>query len=166
MALSYMEKGSGLHRALKQAGLRLQWREDIQDWVYNPADETAIQGVIDNFDPIVDAKMYKKNDIKAEAVTRAGEFIPFVRSFRNLLRGIRGITNAEASKVAYDLMMHDRQIQQNLTGPAKAGDVQWDGMLAVQSAAKDAMDAVDALTLIADVESYDEENTPVWPGGA
>lgn len=50
--ISYIEKGRYLHAAISDAGYRLEEKDGV--WV--SSDDTAVQAIIDNFDPLPDAK--------------------------------------------------------------------------------------------------------------
>lgn len=51
MTIRYIEKGAGLHDAIQAAGLCAYW-QDGQFVTPNPADEPAIQAIIDAYDPL------------------------------------------------------------------------------------------------------------------
>lgn len=157
MAISYIEKGSGVHREIKQAGLRLVWSYKLSQWIYNLADESAIQAIIDNYDPIADAKIDKIVDIKCEAAKRAGDYLNFARKLWK---------ETGNGPLVYDFMMVHRNLLQFMTPSAKGTDSEYEGMLAVQQACKGGIDAINALGDIGMVNSYDVKTDPAWPVGA
>lgn len=60
--INYIEKGAGLHAALRAAGLHL--RDENGTWIAD--DEAAVQAIIDAFS-VADAAAYVCQDIEAEA---------------------------------------------------------------------------------------------------
>ena len=55
MALTYIEKGLGLHQAISDAGYKITQQRTgphSYEWVCNPDHESAVQTIINNFDPL------------------------------------------------------------------------------------------------------------------
>lgn len=62
MAINYIEKGYGLHEAIRAAGHRLENVNGV--WV--ASDEAVVQAIINSFDPLPAAKLAKWRQIQAE----------------------------------------------------------------------------------------------------
>ena len=68
--INYTEKGAGLHEAVRKAGYSL--REENGVWVSD--NDSAVQAIIDAYDPIPLVKIAKWEEIKAERDRR--QFLP------------------------------------------------------------------------------------------
>jgi len=65
--ITYTEKGIGLHDAIHAAGHSLKHANGV--WV--SSDDTAVQAIIDSYDPIIKARADKITELKAEGLRRA-----------------------------------------------------------------------------------------------
>lgn len=65
--INYVEKGYGLHQEILAAG---HWLVQ-QDGVWIASDDTAVQAIIDGYDPVAPAQAAKSTEIKAERDRRA-----------------------------------------------------------------------------------------------
>ena len=70
--INYIEKSPRMHDAIVAAGYWLRQYDRV--WV--SSDDTAVQAIIDNYDPLPDAKKDAKQRIKKEASNRTAEIYP------------------------------------------------------------------------------------------
>lgn len=72
--INYVEKGYGLHDAIKKAGHKLEQQDGV--WVSD--DDTAVQAIVDSYDDLPDAKTAKIDAIKAEGLVRINSLFPAI----------------------------------------------------------------------------------------
>lgn len=146
--INYTEKGYGLHDAIKAAGYFLDHKNGgaraFQDGKQSTTIDTAVQAIIDGYDEIDHWKAEKAKEIKAEGLQRITLVYPALDSLDEV-------------QIIADLVKYMR----DNGAAAPTGDL---GTAAsIYSAARIAIIAVNAMTVIADVKSYDVVNAPIWP---
>jgi hypothetical protein len=62
MTINYIEKGVGLHAAVRAAG---HWLRD-ENGVWTSSDDAVVQAIIDAYDPLPEAQAARWEDIKTE----------------------------------------------------------------------------------------------------
>jgi hypothetical protein len=67
----YIEKGANLHKAISNAGYTLYKLDG--SWV--SSDDTAVQAIIDSYDPLPEAKADALQRVKEASVTKRLEFV-------------------------------------------------------------------------------------------
>ena len=141
--INYIEKGIGLHDAVAAAGLRgIVHRDNVAEAI-DPAEETAIQAIIDSYDPLPYAKREKIKELKAEGLSRIQVIFPSIGNFDDL-----------------DLV---REQWLSIAPAARQATTDFQTMIDTAQAGKAARVEINALTTIAEVEAYDVVNTPSWP---
>lgn len=143
--INYTEKGRGLHDAIEAAGYFLDHKDGVarafRDGKGSTAIDNAVQAIIDGYDEIDHWKDVKTGEIKDEGVSRlSGEF-----TF---------LANWETIEFIVELW-------KSLT--AKSPTPKFQKVIDIYSAGKAATVAVNGMTVIDDVKTYDAINTPSWP---
>jgi hypothetical protein len=72
--ITYIEKGIGLHTAIREAGYLLSQI----DGIWQSSNDTAVQLIIDNYDPLILAKTNAIRRVRMEAGRRAYILYPFI----------------------------------------------------------------------------------------
>jgi hypothetical protein len=142
MALNYTEKGSGMHEAIRDAGYVARWVDNIFA-TPNIGDEPAIQTIIDTYDQLAAVKVDKIIELKAEGLARIQTIYPAINDWDDL-----------------DLV---RDQYLSVAPAARQATAEFQAMIDIFQAGKDAATVIAALATIANVEAYDAVNTPVWP---
>lgn len=74
--INYVEKGHWLHTAISDAGYRFyNPHNPVPDVDYDSADESAIQAIIDSFDPLPFARTDANDSIKLASVAKRLEYV-------------------------------------------------------------------------------------------
>lgn len=139
MAINYIEKGAGLHRAVVAAGHLLECRDGV--WV--SSNDAAVQAIINSYNPLSDFKVDKIAAIKAEGLRRAQLVFPALEQFDELrlLRELLLSIRATSLQVTADI--------------ARARDIYVVGSNAIST--------VNAFTTLAQVTAYNPVTGPGWP---
>lgn len=85
MAITYIEKGPGLHDAIFAAGHWLKDSGRVGDanrWI--ASDEAAVQTIIDGYNPLAYDKKVKIAQIKADGLARIRTVFPAITDFEAL----------------------------------------------------------------------------------
>lgn len=137
--INYVEKGSGLHRAIESAGHWLECRGGA--WV--SSDDVAVQAIIDSYDPLPDLKAAKVAAIKAEGLRRIQSVLPAIENFEELrlLREILMSVKATSLQLTTDI--------------TRVRDI--------YTAGSNAVATVNGYTTIAKVNAFDAINSVGWP---
>lgn len=137
--INYVEKGSGLHRAIESAGHWLECRGGA--WV--SSDDVAVQAIIDSYDPLPDLKAAKVAAIKAEGLRRIQSVLPAIENFEELrlLREILMSVKATSLQLTTDM--------------TRVRDT--------YNAGANAVTTVNGFTTVAQVNAYDPVTGPGWP---
>lgn len=137
--INYTEKGAGMHQTIYDAGYRL---ENI-DGVWISDNDTAVQIIIDNYDPIPEYKAEKIAELKQEAVDRANTKYSNINSFDDML------------------MIRDIVLSINAGSRTLTTGIQF--IADIYQAGSAASSVINAMTLETDIKNYDVVNTPAWP---
>lgn len=163
MAITYIEKGPGLHDAIAAAGHKL-----IEvDGVWVASDEAAVQAIIDSFDPLPAAKLAKWRAIQAERERRKGAGY--------MAAGHRFHSDPDSRIQQLGLRMMGASIPAGLKWKTMSGEfvdmtpalaagifaATAAGDTAIFAAAEAHRVAVNALTTLEEIEAYDIEGG--WP---
>lgn len=143
--INYTEKGLGLHEEIKKQGYRL-WHEDGVTYSDN---DTEVQIICDNYDPLPHSKKVARQRIKLEAAKRSAAIYPFIDPESEEAIGLYNF----ASDLYTSIL------------PAARGTLS-QGLAdfkAIYDAANAAISDVNALTDWTQALNYDAVNTPIWP---
>ena len=151
--INYTEKGSSLHNAVNEAGYYLIANTNDQafdsDGNQSPEIDTAVQLIIDSYDPLPEAKAEAISRVKITASLKAAEIYPFIDGETDQAVGLY--------QFASDLYLSTiPAARENLSG----------GLLAfknVHDAAVSAISDINAMTDWQLVNAYDAVGTPLWP---
>ncbi|MBI1397051.1 MAG: hypothetical protein GC151_13830 [Betaproteobacteria bacterium] len=140
MAIDYIEKGEGMHRAIRAAGLKLEWVQASRkpgEWVAD--NEAAVQAIIYSYDPLPDVKGERVAAIKADGLARMQAAFPAIRTLEdaNLLG----------------------ELWQSIAPAARKATAKWQYIVDVYTAAATAIASVRAATSVAEVAAV----TVNWP---
>lgn len=135
MAINYIEKGSALHAAIGAAGHRL-WQEN---GVWKSTNDTAVQAIIDAFDPLPNYKADRIAAIKADGLARIQAVFPAINSF--------------------DELVLIRELFLSVLPAARSPTANWQRMIDIYTAGRNAVIAVNSATTKAQVDAV----TPAWP---
>lgn len=145
--INYVEKGFGLHEAIRSAGYELREHDGV--WVTRPEYESAVQSIIDGYS-LDDARVPVIAKIKELARVKILAFLPDWKQSNcnarmnelNMIRFSRDWTDEEKTEV---------QALQALWGRAEA----------IRNASNVIEQQIDALTDFASIVAYDV--TAGWP---
>lgn len=133
--INYTEKGPGLHDAIAAAGHWLEQRSGL--WV--SSDDTAVQAIINSYNPLPSYKTAKINAIKADGLSRVQSTFPAIRDFEDLAL--------------------IRELWLSILVAARAATPTWQRMIDTYTAGKNAIATVNAATTQAQVDAV----VPAWP---
>ena len=141
--INYIEKGIGLHDAIEAAGLHgVEHRNGITVAII-PSEETAIQAIIDTYDPLEDLKKEKITSLKKEGLRRVQILFPAISNFDEL-----------------DLL---KEQWLSIAPAARQPTADFQTLIDLLQVGKSAITVINALTIVADVKSYNVATDPVWP---
>jgi len=106
-------------------------------------DATAVQVIIDAFDELPTLRKLKIIDLKAAGLARVQTVFPAIENFDDL-----------------DLV---REQWLSTAPSARQATADFQTMIDIVQAGKAAATAINALTVHAEIKSYDVVNTPAWP---
>lgn len=135
MAIIYIEKGSALHAAIGAAGHRL-WQEN---GVWKSTNDTAVQAIIDAFDPLPNYKAERVAAIKAAGLARIQAVSPAINSF--------------------DELALVREMYLSIAAAARTPTSNWQRMIDIYTAGRNAVMVVNSATTKAQVDAV----SPAWP---
>lgn len=139
MAINYIEKGDGLHRAVVAAG---HWLE-CRDGVWRSSNDVAVQSIIDTYDPLPDLKAAKVTAIKAEGLRRIQLIYPAIENFEEL-------------KLVREILLSVKTTALQLTADmSRVRDT--------YNAGANAVTTVNGYTAAAQVNAFDPVTGPSWP---
>lgn len=134
--IKYTEKGPKLHEAIRRAGHTLRERNGV----WESSNDTAVQAIIDSFDPLPDYKAEKIEAIKAEGLARIHQTFEAITSFDQL-----------------DLI---RELYLSILPAARTSPTaRWQRMVNIWQAGRAAITQVRNATTQAQVDAV----TPAWP---
>lgn len=146
--ITYSNPNKFTNAAIDDAGYSIAWNgtEFVPD---NPANEAAIQSIIDTFDPLPDAKLDKIEELKAEAAKRCAEIYPHFG------------TNPT------DVASHMQQMIDQYALILPAAQVALSGnplaIKNIRDVYQSTVTQINAQTDWLAVMAYDVVNTPAWP---
>lgn len=142
--IDFKGKNSGeLHEVLRRKRLKCEEVTDlngVRTWVAD--DEIAVQAEIDAFDFLASTKRLKRQEIKAEAVKRLQAIDPDIDSIKDLTLLFALWNSVRAAAVI---------------------DPDWQRVLNIRSAMRNAIQTVNGYTTVAQVQAYDAVTMPGWP---
>lgn len=133
--IRYTEKGRWLHDAIRRAGHRL-WEENGE---WKSTDDTAVQAIIDGFDPLPEYKAEKVQAIKVDGLARIQQVFPAISTF--------------------DELRLVRELYLSIASASRRPTTDWQRMIDIYTAGLNAIAAVNAATTQAQVDAV----SPVWP---
>ena len=133
--INYTEKGRHLHEAIRKAGHWL--REENGQWV--SSDDVAVQAIINAYDPLPDYKTERVAAIKAEGLDRIQAVFPAINSF--------------------DELALVRELFLSILPAARSPTANWQRMIDIYTAGRNAITAVNSATTQAQVDAV----SPAWP---
>ena len=136
--INYIEK-PGLCDAITAAGFNLV----DADGVFVSENDVAVQAIIDSYDPLPYAKKEKINELKTEGLSRINVVFPAVTDFDEL-----------------DLI---REQWLSIAPAARQPTADFQTMIDIVQAGKIARQAINAMTIVAEIQAYDVAIDPVWP---
>ena len=146
--ITYIEKGYGLHEAVEAQGYFLDHKNGVarafQDGQQSATIDTAVQDIIDGYDEIDHWKAEKAKEIKVEGLRRINLVYPAVQTLDDV-------------KLIADLIKYMR----DNGAAAPTGDLET--AAGIYTAARSAAIAINGMTVIADVKTYDTVGDPAWP---
>lgn len=137
--INYVEKGIGLHDAIRNAGHWLIERNNV--WI--SSNDDAVQAIINAYDPIPKAKELKIAELKAEGLRRIQLVFPAIDNFETLLL---------VKNIILSIAPAARQLTASMTSVSNIYD-----------AGVNAQTAINAMTDLATIEAYNVSTQPVWP---
>ena len=135
MSINYIEKGAFLHETIRKAGYSLRQENGV--WV--PSNDAAVQAIIDSFNPLPDQKKDKIAKIKATGLTRIQSVFPAIQTFDDLAL--------------------IRELYLSIAAAARLPTSNWQRMIDIYTAGRNAVIAVNSATTKAQVDAV----TPAWP---
>ena len=154
MAITYIEKGLGLHEAVTAAGYFIRNVDGVRiatDSSGNQSAETdvAVQAIIDSYDPLSYAKKQKVKELRSELLARIRVIYPDAENIPDdTFDAILDIT-------------HD--VYKSIVAGSRSPNSDWSSTLDTRTARKDARNIIEAYTTVAEVEAYDVVTDPAWP---
>ncbi len=143
--INYTEKGIWLHEEIGNQGHSLIEKDGI--WI--ASNDTAVQGIIDSFDPLPFVKTAKRKEVKLEAAKRLSTIYDFVDDDPK-----RALSFYEFSKDIYlSIKVSSRSNLQPRLQQYKD----------IYDAASAAISDIDLITDWEVVSAYDVVATPLWP---
>lgn len=137
--LNYVEKGEGLHRAVRTAGHWLECRNGI--WV--SSDDVAVQAIIDGYNPLPDYKAAKIAAIRLEGLRRIQLVLPAIENFDEL-------------KLLREILLSIKATSLQLTADiTRVRDI--------HNAGQNSVSTVNGYTAVAQVEAFNPVTSPSWP---
>lgn len=133
--INYIEKGRYLHDAIRKAG---HWLRE-ENGVWKSSNDAAVQAIIDAFDPLPDYKAERIAAIKADGLARIQAVFPAINSF--------------------DELALIRELFLSILPAARAPTANWQRMIDIYTAGRNAVIAVNSATTKALVDAV----TPAWP---
>lgn len=150
----YIEKGANLHKAISNAGYTIYKLDG--SWV--SSDDTAVQAIIDSYDPLPEAQaeaIDRVNVAAGEARAKYATDIPFqTEAYEAKLTDAKAFRDAgyDESTLANYAYTHGRATRQGITGQVAADLIiaiaaQWDMlMFGIEDARDAANEAINAET--------------------
>ena len=135
MAITYIEKGQGLHDAIRAAGHMLIQQNGV--WLSN--NDTAVQAIINAYNPLSDQKAARVTEIKNDGLVRINLLFPAIDSL--------------------DEIAFYAEFWTSIAPAARAATVSFQRIINIYTAAKNAITSVNACTTKAQIDAV----TPAWP---
>lgn len=135
----YIEKGEGLHAAIRAAGHRIEQVNGV--WVSD--DDVAVQVFIDTYDPLPDYKDAKIADIKAEGLRRMQLVFPALNSV--------------------DEVKLIGELWQSIAPSARNPTANMTRVINTRQAAEAAIATVRGYTTAVQVAAFNPVTSPAWP---
>ena len=137
MAINYTEKGYGLHLAVAAAG---HWLRRINT-VWTSDNDSAVQAIINSYDPLPYSKQTANDEIKATALEKIQTIFPAIPDI--------------------DTVNLIAEIWQSLVSQAKSPTTNMQTVISIYTAAKGGIQSVNAATDQAGIDSAVAAIT--WP---
>ena len=137
--INYTEKGIGLHELIGEAGFSFSQVDGV--WV--SSDDTAVQLIIDSYDPLEDYKTTKKDEVKAEGLNRINIQFPAIQSV--------------------DEIKFYAEFWQSIAPAARQATTDFQKVIDIYTAAIAAISTINSYTLESEVNNYDPLIDPIWP---
>ena len=142
--INYTEKGHRLHKIINAAGHLLS----EVDGVWESSDNTAVQAIIDSYDPLPEAKTDAKARIIKEASKRVSAIYPFINPDKEEAIGLYEFTT--------DLYLSTKaNAREPLTGRLLQFKM-------IHDTAQAAITVVNSMTDWQVVDAYDAATAPGW----
>ncbi len=135
MAITYVEKGVGLHDAVRAAG---HWLAQVNG-VWQSSNDAAVQSIIDSYNELPHYKARKIAAIKLDGLARIQAVFPAISDFAELA-----------------LL---REMYLSIAPAARSPTSNWQRMIDIYTAGQIAVAAVNAATTKAQVDAV----SPSWP---
>jgi len=147
MAINNPNHSRYLDRAVREAGHKLVHHSNTDTWIAD--DETAVQTIIDTYDPVPYAKEAKIALLRLETLRLA-----------NLIYDPDGDEEEVFTSINWLKIVLDINTSYTSSGSPSA---RWQDLGQTISAQQSAVTAINALTSVATVEAYDVTSDPGWP---
>lgn len=143
--INYIEKGLGLHRAIKSAGYRFyaEMENGVAVWKTTPGAEAAVQDIIDNYDEAPDRKADKTDEIKAEGLARINIIFP-------------AISDMDELQLVAAFWM-------SIAPAARTPIPDFEGAIDIYTTGKNGIATVNAMTDVAAIKAFDPATDIMWP---
>lgn len=141
--ITYIEKGKGLHKAIKDAGHTVEQiirSNGSSEWI--SSDDIAVQAIIDSYDELADAKKEKREELAAEWLLRIRTRYPQIDSRKEI-------------KMFMDLWDSSR--------PAATINPRWQFAVNLETAFDNARATINGYTTLTQVRAYNVVTMPTWP---
>lgn len=135
MAITYIEKGAGLHDAVRAAG---HWLVQVNG-VWQSSNDAAVQAIIDSYNELPRYKLGKIAAIKLDGLARIQAVFPAISDF------------AELALI--------REMYLSIAPAARSPTANWQRMIDIYTAGQAAVSSVNSATTKAQVDAV----TPGWP---
>jgi len=143
--IAYIEKSVLLHEAITEAGHRL---EQI-DGIWFSDDDIAVQAIIDSYDGLLAAKKIKRAELRTEYRKRLILVYPDAE---------------EIDESAFDFGINLAfDLYRSVIGSSRSPNADWQQVLDTRIERRNARIAINALTDVVSVQTYDVTNAPAWP---
>ena len=139
MGVNYVERGYGLHEAVRAAGHRLEHVNGI--WISD--DDAAVQAIIDVYDPVPYAKRKKIVELGNEALRRVSLVFEEVN------------TREELEVIAHTIL--------SITPAARQLTSKMQSLMNHMTVLRAGVATINGYTLLSDVQAFNVVTTPVWP---
>ena len=147
--ITYIEKGAAMHQAILDEGFKGIYEHNNVWLARDPSEEVAINAFILAYDGLPAVKKEKRLALRDE--------------YRNHL--ILIYPDAEEMTPSHFDVVVDMcfDIFRSVIGSSRSPNVDWQNVLDTRTARRNIRTEINDLTTIAEVQSYDVVNNPLWP---